>query len=234
MSRNANIPYHLWQLTAFYSLAADYPSVLRQQLGNRLPEFTVEELSLLKTAIPDFYGMNYYTAKYARHSTKPASEADFTGNVEAVVNNRDGIAIGLSSGVHWLHVCPEQFRKLLSRVHQRYGKPIYITENGCPCPGEDDMSLEEVIMDTFRVNYIRGHLDQIRRSIAEDNCQVKGYFVWSLLDNLGKYILSVPSLTRLNSNLCSQSGLMGSASGSELRMWTTERYNALRNSRLYF
>ncbi len=55
--------------------------------------------------------------------------------------------------------------------------PIYITENGCAFPdavGEPD---------DRRIAYISDHLDALRRAIA-DGVDVRGYFYWSLLDNL--------------------------------------------------
>jgi beta-glucosidase len=52
--------------------------------------------------------------------------------------------------------------------------PIYITENGC--------STDDVIQDTARIDYLDGHLTALHRAIAE-GVDVRGYFVWSLLDN---------------------------------------------------
>jgi len=37
-----------------------------EQLGDRLPTFTEEEVALVKGS-NDFYGMNHYTANYIRH-----------------------------------------------------------------------------------------------------------------------------------------------------------------------
>jgi beta-glucosidase len=53
-----------------------------------------------------------------------------------------------------------------------YGKPLYVTENGI-----DDGS------DTKRPDYLKGYIGAVRRAIASD-VDVRGYFQWSLVDNL--------------------------------------------------
>lgn len=51
---------------------------------------------------------------------------------------------------------PWGFRKLLSYVHRRYGAPeIWVTENGCDAPGEDEAPFPAVLDDTFRVEFFQ-------------------------------------------------------------------------------
>ncbi|KEY75108.1 hypothetical protein S7711_01563 [Stachybotrys chartarum IBT 7711] len=165
-------------------LQQDYPECMREQLGDRLPALSASDFTILRAAECDFYGMNYYTSQFARHRDEPPSETDFKGNVDELSENKQGEIVGELSGIEWLRSCPELFRKHLTRVHRLYGKPIYITENGCPCPGEDRMTKEESVEDPFRIRYFEDHLDAIGRSVSEDASVVAGYFAWSLLDNL--------------------------------------------------
>lgn len=158
---------------------------MRKQLGNRLPAFSEEDFVALAAAETDFYGMNYYTSQYAKHKTGDAPDTDVIGHVEELQSNKDGQSVGAESGVHWLRSCPEMFRKHLTRVHRLYKKPIYITENGCPCPGEDKMTKSESVEDPFRLQYFKDHLDAIGKS-RQDGTIISGYFAWSLMDNLGK------------------------------------------------
>ncbi|PHH80283.1 hypothetical protein CDD83_3771 [Cordyceps sp. RAO-2017] len=165
-------------------LQSDYPPCMRAQLGDRLPRFDAAELALLRAAETDFYGMNYYTAQFARHRAGPPPATDYTGNVDERQHDRAGAPVGEASGVGWLRACPGQFRKHLARVHRLYGKPIYVTENGCPCPGEDAMTRDEAVDDHFRIRYFASHLDALCRAVREDGVPVQGYFAWALLDNL--------------------------------------------------
>ncbi|KAL3486849.1 putative beta-glucosidase [Aspergillus germanicus] len=165
-------------------LKKDYPECMRVQLGQRLPTFTESDFRLLNEADTDFYGMNYYTSQFARHRDEPHSTTDYVGNVDELQFNKQGQPVGEESGIHWLRSCPGMFRKHLTRIHRLYGKPIYITENGCPCPGEDKMTREESIDDPYRQRYFQDHLDAVGKSITEDGSVISGYFAWSLMDNL--------------------------------------------------
>lgn len=161
---------------------------MQDQLGNRLPAFTEDELRILAENKPKWYGMNHYTAKFARAEPNPPASTDFAGNVTEHIRNKAGVEIGPQSGVSWLQVCPEQFRKLLNWVWDRYGREIIVTENGCPCPGEPEMSFAQSIEDDFRIKYFELYLDAISKAVNDDGVQVGGYFAWSFMDNFGKAI----------------------------------------------
>ncbi|KAF4464751.1 beta-glucosidase 1B [Fusarium albosuccineum] len=149
--------YIAWWADPIY-LGTDYPASMRGYLQDRLPQFSAEERALLqRTAkMNTFYGMNHYTSQYARdRGTQQPPEADVTGN----------------------------FRKLLNWIWKRYGRRIFVTENGCPCPGESNMTVDEAVDDQFRVRYFGLYLDAISRAIYEDGVKVAGYYAWSLMDN---------------------------------------------------
>lgn len=173
-------------------LGKDYPVEMREYLGSRLPEFTSEERELVKKTAPHnaFYGMNHYSTKYARALPDPPEYDDWTANIEESATNSEGKEVGPASALVWLRVTPHGFRKLLKWVWNRYKLPIMITENGCPCPGEEDV--EAALDDKFRQNYLGLYLDSISRACFEDGVKVTGYCAWSLMDNFGKCIPMAP------------------------------------------
>ncbi len=59
-------------------------------------------------------------------------------------------------------------------------KEIYITENGAS--SKDVLTPEGQVFDTDRVMYLRNYLTQLHRAVSE-GVPVRGYFLWSLLDN---------------------------------------------------
>jgi beta-glucosidase len=64
---------------------------------------------------------------------------------------------------------------ILTRVARDYRPiPLYVTENGAAFP--------EGIVDGDRIAYLDGHLRAAHRAI-ENGADLRGYFVWSLLDN---------------------------------------------------
>lgn len=101
----------------------DYPASMRKQLGERLPKFSDEERALVKGS-NDFYGMNHYCANYIKHKTSPAAPEDFTGNLELLLEDKDGKQIGPETQSPWLRPHPVGFRKLIKWISDRYGRPI--------------------------------------------------------------------------------------------------------------
>jgi beta-glucosidase len=216
---------------------------MREQLGDRLPRFSDADFAILRNADTHFYGMNYYTSQYARHRDSPASATDYVGNVDELSENKEGVFVGEQSGIHWLRSCPDMFRQHLARVYRLYGKPIYITENGCPCPGEDKMGPEEAFDDPFRIRYFEKHLDAINQAIYEDGAVVSGYFAWALMDNLGMYSSLMPwSYAQSRKEICSgiasdvfkQNGPMGMVHGLGSHTLTMKHSNARPKSRHCF
>ncbi|MBB1260200.1 GH1 family beta-glucosidase [Streptomyces alkaliterrae] len=73
-------------------------------------------------------------------------------------------------------VVPEALTELLLHLRTRYADrlpPLIITENGCSYPGLDDQE---------RISFLRGHLHALHTAM-QSGADVRGYFVWSLLDN---------------------------------------------------
>ncbi|KAK3296204.1 glycoside hydrolase superfamily [Chaetomium fimeti] len=160
-----------------------YPESMRKQLGDRLPEWTPEDIALVKGS-NDFYGMNHYTANYIKHKKGVAPEDDFLGNLETLFYNKNGDCIGPETQSFWLRPHAQGFRDLLNWLSKRYGYPkIYVTENGTSLKGENDMSLEQIVEDDFRVKYFDDYVRAMALASSEDGVNVMGYMAWSLMDN---------------------------------------------------
>jgi beta-glucosidase len=79
-------------------------------------------------------------------------------------------------------IAPEAFRQVMIEAKERYSGdlPIYILENGAAFP--DQIDADGRIRDERRIAYLRGYLGAVLDAIAA-GVPVRGYFVWSLLDN---------------------------------------------------
>ena len=113
---------------------------------------------------------------WAADQLNTESKYDFNGKI-----------IGLEGDSSWLHVVPWGFYKTIMWNDNRYtvngvSPVIYITENGCDIPMENDMSLEVALNDVFRINYYELYLLEMERAIS-DGVDIRGYYAWSLLDN---------------------------------------------------
>jgi beta-glucosidase len=77
-------------------------------------------------------------------------------------------------------VYPDGLYELLVRLRDEYElPPLYVTENGAAYA---DRRENGTVHDPKRISYVERHLAAIERAIA-DGIPVRGYFLWSLLDN---------------------------------------------------
>jgi beta-glucosidase len=77
-------------------------------------------------------------------------------------------------------VHPAAIYQMLIRVSKDYGRPIYVTENGCSY--DDGPADDGRVHDQRRVDYLRGYIGQVGRAVVE-GADVRGYYLWSLMDN---------------------------------------------------
>jgi beta-glucosidase len=125
---------------------------------------------LARIAVPlDFLGVNYYTRVVAAHD-----------DAEPVTKARLVTPKGVESSMMW-EVYPAGLPELLDRLHQEYSpRALYISENGMPL--RDEPNARGQVEDGPRIAYLRRHLAGVQRALAR-GVPIRGYFVWSLLDN---------------------------------------------------
>ncbi|MER7718607.1 GH1 family beta-glucosidase [Streptomyces flaveolus] len=143
-------------------------------VGELMPGDVDADLKVIAEPL-DRYGVNYYA---------PAR----VGAPQGTENEWGGVRLpaGLPFSVHAIEdrpltdfgwpVVPEGLTELLTGFRDRYGDrlpPVVITENGCSYAGLDDQD---------RIAYLDAHVRALHRAV-EAGVDVRGYFVWSLLDN---------------------------------------------------
>ena len=147
-----------------------YPEELREVFGEAWPEWPVEDFALIKQRI-DFVGVNYYTRSVTRFDAHawPLRAAPV----------RQKRATYTDTG--W-EVFAQGLTDALVSVKERYGNPpTYVTENGAAF--FDPPAVEgDHLADPLRVDYLRKHITAVHAAL-EDGADLRGYFVWSLLDN---------------------------------------------------
>jgi beta-glucosidase len=84
------------------------------------------------------------------------------------------------SGVDWQPITPDALYYGPRFFHERYGLPLWITENGLPT--RDQIYLDGCVHDPQRIDYVHRNLLELRRAMRE-GARVDGYLAWSLLDN---------------------------------------------------
>ncbi|KAL8479853.1 hypothetical protein ACS0TY_026701 [Phlomoides rotata] len=164
--------------------AGDYPESMKIGVGDRLPQFTENETKMMKGSF-DFIGFNYYGAIYALNSPNSSSSSYATDAEIEITGIRDGKKIGEQGrNTSRIYIYPKGLYQILKFFKERYNDPlIYITENGLDETANDMLEVSEAIKDDMRKHYIYDHLCCLHKSIEEYAANVKGYFVWSLMDN---------------------------------------------------
>ncbi|HUJ15720.1 MAG TPA: GH1 family beta-glucosidase [Thermoanaerobaculia bacterium] len=147
-----------------------YPSEFPDMYGEAWPDFPDEDFPLISQPI-DFIGINYYKRGITRFDPNQIIERAVR------VENRER---AVYTTTDW-EVFPQGLTDILLWVRERYGNlPLYITENGAAF--YDPPIADGTVQDPLRVDYLRAHL-LAARAAMERGVDLRGYFVWSLLDN---------------------------------------------------
>ncbi|ATG50106.1 beta-glucosidase [Brachybacterium vulturis] len=170
-------------------LLGHYPEV-PDQLQELFGAFAaVPEADLATIAQPlDFFGLNYYMPTKVAAGAGTGHSPDGTSEAMAGLPFRlEPFAGYPTTGFGW-PIAPEYFGVALSEMQQRYGDvlpPVYITENGASFAEEPGVTGR--VQDTDRIDYLGSHLSTALAAVAPggeaEGIDLRGYFVWSLLDN---------------------------------------------------
>lgn len=65
-------------------------------------------------------------------------------------------------------------------LYDRYQKPLFIAENGLGA--FDTLEADGSIHDPYRIDYLRAHIEQMKRAVEEDGVDLMGYTPWGCID----------------------------------------------------
>jgi beta-glucosidase len=172
-------------------LLSRYPADLLADVADYGLAGLVQEGDLQVIGAPiDFLGVNYYhddavsghpLPAGARPNLTPTSRpkaSPFVGSEYVTFPRRDLPRTAMD----W-EVNPDGLRTLLVRLGREYPNlpPLYVTENG-GAYGGDLVGADGRVRDPERTAYILRHIQAVADAVAE-GAEVRGYFLWSLLDN---------------------------------------------------
>lgn len=145
------------------------------------------DTDVIRTRI-DLLGLNYYDDAVVRRGVAPTGHGEpgpdghktsphipWVGADDVEWVRRPGPRTAMDWGIH-----PEGLTRLLVDLSQRYpGQPLAVTENGAAFYDE---VVDGRVHDQDRTDYLHDHVDAVGAAI-EAGADVRGYFVWSLMDN---------------------------------------------------
>ena len=148
-----------------------YPDEMHEMFGEAWPEFPQGDFEVIRAPV-DFIGINYYK--------RGVTQNDPNKIVERAINIPEPGAIVTETD--W-PVYPQGLTDILTWFRERYGEmPVYITENGAAFY-DPPSAVDGTVDDPLRVHYLKEHIAAVSQAM-EKGVDVRGYFVWSLLDNL--------------------------------------------------
>ena len=155
-----------WFLDPLYR--GHYPEDMTRLYGDAVPEIAPGDMELISQPT-DMLGVNYYFRLLVAYDSAALP-----------LRARRVIPTGaLVTAMGW-EVYPTGLYEILKRVHDDYSPgTLLVTENGA---AYDDVVEDGRVEDPEREDYLHEHLLQAYRAV-EDGVPLKGYFVWSLLDN---------------------------------------------------
>jgi beta-glucosidase len=143
-----------------------YPDDMLALCEGEMPPFTNDDMALIAQPL-DYFGVNLYAGTYVM--------ADAEGNPRDLPWSPN-VPLNAFKFV----VTPEAMHWGTRFYHERYKKPVLITENGVSCT--DWPSRDGLIHDAQRIDYTARYLVELERAI-DAGAEVAGYFHWSLMDN---------------------------------------------------
>ncbi|AUI62748.1 GH1 family beta-glucosidase [Amycolatopsis sp. BJA-103] len=142
-----------------------------EQVVEHLPKDFADDLPTIAQPL-DFYGVNYYEPQGV---AAPGEGNPLPFELRAI----EGYPMTTNDSP----IVPHGLRDLLVGFQERYREglpPVYITENGCSF---DDVVAEDGhVHDQERIDFLHSHLVAVREAM-DAGVDVRGYFVWSLMDN---------------------------------------------------
>ena len=150
---------------------------------------TAEQLEIIHT-VPEILGFNVYNGHAIRAS----------GDGFEYVAKYPGYP---RTALKW-PVTPQVLDFGMRFLYERYGKPMYITENGLSC--NDKIYLDGNVHDLDRIDFLARYLTCLNQAL-ESGADIRGFYHWALTDNFewhsgygdrfGLVFVDYPTVTRI-------------------------------------
>lgn len=164
------------QLNLFYTdvqARGEYPEYMNRFFSENRVQLVLapDDEEILRQGTVDFISFSYYMSMVA----SPALN---------VTQFQEGFALGeknpyLPASAWGWQINPVGLRISLNEMWDRYRLPLFVVENGLGA--EDEVTTDGKIHDDYRIDYLRGHIAQMKEAIR-DGVQLMGYTTWGPID----------------------------------------------------
>lgn len=143
-----------------------------ERLGLNL-DITPEDEAILKAGKVDFIGYSYYMTMCSSRE-------------KAVGMNMVGSAVDSAKNEYltmtdWLMpIDPVGLRYTMNMLYDRYQLPLMIVENGLGAV--DTVEPDGSVHDSYRIDYLRRHIEEMKKGVEIDGIPLMGYTPWGCID----------------------------------------------------
>ena len=153
-----------------------YPAYARKQWTREgtAPEMLPGDEEILAGGTVDYIGISYYMSNCVRSDVEVENAGLSGGNAHTVPN-----PYVKASEWGW-QIDPVGLRYSLNALYERYELPIFIVENGFGAI--DELKPDHTVDDSYRIDYLKAHITEMKKAIELDGVDVMGYTPWGCID----------------------------------------------------
>lgn len=154
----------------------EYPKHLlnRMEKANIRIQISEQDKAILKQGTVDFVSFSYYSSKCSSASPIQTRSGDAYTFLKGIENPF------LSESEWGNPIDPLGLRIALNELYERYRKPLFIVENGLGA--KYVVTPDGKIHDSYRIDYLKSHLQAVGQAIAEDGVDLMGFTSWGCID----------------------------------------------------
>lgn len=154
----------------------EYPQWLQayQQQKDWHLDITADDLAELKRGTVDYVGFSYYMSMTVKAKKDESASFRFEEETDKIDNPF------LPASEWGWSIDPLGLRTAINWLTDRYHLPLFIVENGLGA--RDVVTADHQIHDTYRIDYLRSHIEQLDLAVNQDGADVIGYTPWGIID----------------------------------------------------
>ena len=138
------------------------------------PRMEEGDAAILREGTVDFVSFSYYSSRCISAHPERTGAMQTTNAAQTLHNPY------LPSTEWGWQIDPLGLRIVLNNLYDRYQKPLFIVENGLGA--RDTVEPDGSIHDSYRIDYLRRHIQAMEQAVNEDGVELLGYTTWGPID----------------------------------------------------
>ena len=167
-----------WQYCNYYcgdvQVRGAYPAFAKRIWAENgvTVEMQPGDAEILRNGTVDFFSFSYYMSGcVSTDETLLRTNGNLFGGVKNPYLN--------ASDWGW-QIDPMGLRYTLNELYNHYQVPLMVVENGLGA--FDTLEADGSIHDPYRIDYLRAHIEQMKKAVEEDGVDLMGYTPWGCID----------------------------------------------------